>query len=136
MKTITVRADDKLVERLNHFREIDPEGSKSQSDFILKAIEEKIERVKLFRSGGLELKIPNPQMYNATDEQKINQVLNLSKCSNAMAEVCVSLDPGIDHIKAFYKDRLILNTKDIKENFKENFSDDLEYESKIRKEVR
>ena len=135
MKTITVRADDKLVERLNHFRKIDIDGSKSQSEFILKAIEEKIERVKLLRAGGLELKVPNPQIYIATDEQKINQVLNLSKCSRAMAETCVALDPGIDHIKAFYKDRLILNTDDIKERFKENFFNDLEYESKIRKEV-
>lgn len=126
-KALTVRIDEKSIKKMDYFRSEGLDNKISQSDFIQRAIENECERIRLQRGGGMELRIPNPNKFNATDEQKVQQVLNLSRLSNLMTETCVSLDPGIDHIKSFYKDRLITDTEDIKDKFSKNFYNDLEF---------
>ncbi len=126
-KALTVRIDEKAIKKMDYFRNEGFGNKMSQSDFIQRAIENECERIRLQRDGGMELRVPNPNKFIATEEQKMQQILNLSKLSNVMAETCVALDPGIDHIKAFYKDRLITDTEDIRDKFDKNFYDDLSF---------
>ncbi len=131
IKALTVRIDEKTIERMDYYRENNSEKI-SQSDFVRRAIENECERIRNQRSGGLELNIPNPQVYEASKEQAEQQILILSKLSNELNNNCVSLDPGIDHIKAFFKDRLILNDDITKNYFRDTFYKDLQFESKLK----
>lgn len=127
MKTITVRAEDKIVEMLNYFRELDPNGGKSQSDFIISAIKNECERIRSLRKGDMHLKVPNPQFFNTTEDQREKQILNLSNLDSIMKQTCISLNPGIGKICLYYQDRLITDDTYLRDKFQNNFYKDLDF---------
>ncbi|TGA61449.1 hypothetical protein E5F31_06290 [Clostridioides difficile] len=130
-KTITIRVEESLIDKLNYYKELDPDGNMSQSEFMCRAIEEKCERIRKQRSGSFELLIPNPQNVYSTDDEKKTIVLKLAECANEINKTNVSLDFGIDYLVGYAKQRLITDTKELRKKFETNFKKDLEFETSL-----
>lgn len=73
-KAINVRVTEELVESVNYFRTVNPTGELTQTDYVIKALEEKNERVKHLRAGGRYNKYSRiPIEKNNVDIEKVQQ---------------------------------------------------------------
>lgn len=71
-KAINVRVTEELVESVNYFRTVNPTGELTQTDYVIKALEEKNERVKHLRNGGRYIKYHRIPIENRrADREKI-----------------------------------------------------------------
>lgn len=130
LKTLNFKIDNELLERVNYYRAEDANGAMSQADFVNKALEEKCDRTKTLRSGGMLLKIPNPNNFVATDEQKIEIILKLSTCANTLMQINPGLSFGVDEILSYAKQLLITLPAEKRKEFELNFYKDLDFENK------
>lgn len=77
-KAINVRVTEELVESVNYFRTVNPTGELTQTDYVIKALEEKNERVKHLRDGGRYIKYFRIPIENRNvDIEKVQQARDI-----------------------------------------------------------
>ena len=77
-KAINVRVTEELVESVNYFRTVNPTGELTQTDYVIKALEEKNERVKHLRDGGRYIKYHRIPIENRNvDIEKVQQARDI-----------------------------------------------------------
>ena len=130
-KTVTVRIDEKTLERLNYYRCIDELAELSQSEFIIQAINEKCEAIRNHRSGGLSLKVPNPQFIIASNSKKVKSREILLNCMKDLNSNCPGLDFGTENILAYATQRLLTDSDIHRNKLENNFYIDMKFENKI-----
>lgn len=124
-KTITYKLNEKGLAKLNYYRGI---RAISQSDFSAIATEEKCNNDRLLRSGGVILKIPNPNFYNLSEEQRIEIIKTLSNCVNELNNITPYADMGLSEILSYAQSRLLKDDKKRRNELKENYYNDLKLE--------
>lgn len=73
-KMLSTRVPEELIDELTHYRKVNPTGELSQVDYVIKAIEEKNERVKHLRDGGRYIKYFRIPIENRNvDIEKVQQ---------------------------------------------------------------
>ena len=75
-KNITFSLDEKTIEKLNYYSSI---TGKTKVNFLEDALENEFNSVKFKRSGGMTLKIPNPNRANSMTETEKQFLLNVLK---------------------------------------------------------
>lgn len=85
-KAINVRVTEELVDSVNYFRTVNPTGELTQTDYVIKALEEKNERVKHLRDGGRYIKYFRIPIENRNvDIEKVQQARDiLFECAKKM----------------------------------------------------
>lgn len=130
-KTVTVRIDEKTLERLNYYRCIDELVELSQSEFIIQAINEKCEAIRSHRAGELSLRVTNPQFIIASNSKKVNSRKILLDCMNDLNANCPGLDFGIESILAYATQRLLTDSDNHRNKLENNFYTDMKFENKF-----
>ena len=130
-KNINVKVDERLVEKVNYYRKLEPNGEMSQPDFVVKALEEKCNRTKRIRGGGMVLNIPNPDMFRKTENQKEEILKVLAECSISLKKINPGLSFGIDEIMIYAKQHMFEMTNKQLKKFQENFYSDLKFEEEV-----
>ncbi|MBS4843121.1 MAG: hypothetical protein KH073_20035 [Clostridium sp.] len=130
-KNINVKVDEKLVERVNYYRTLEENGVMSQADFVIKALDEKCQRIKRLRSGGMILSIPNPDMFIKSESQKHEILKVLAECSINLKKINPGLSFGIDEIMIYAKQHMFEMTNKQQQELQENFYSDLKFEEGV-----
>lgn len=105
-KNINVKVNKELVERVNYYRTLEENGVMSQADFVIKALDEKCQRIKRLRSGGMIFSIPNPDMFIKSESQKHEILKALAECSIKLKKINPGLSFGIDEIMIYAKQHM------------------------------
>lgn len=124
-KTITYKLTEKGLAKLNYYR---GRRAISQSEFSAIATEEKCNNDRLLRSGGMILKVPNPNFYNLSEEQRIKIIQTLSNCVNELNNITPYADMGLSEILSYAQTRLLKDDEKRRNELKENYYNDLQLE--------
>lgn len=124
-KTITYKLSEKGLAKLNYYR---GRRAISQSEFSAIATEEKCNNDRLLRSGGMILKVPNPNFYNLSEEQRIKIIQTLSNCVNELNNITPYADMGLSEILSYAQTRLLKDDEKRRNELKENYYNDLQLE--------
>lgn len=124
-KTITYKLSEKGLAKLNYYR---GRRAISQSEFSVIATEEKCNNDRLLRSGGMILKVPNPNFYNLSEEQRIKIIQTLSNCVNELNNITPYADMGLSEILSYAQTRLLKDDEKRRNELKENYYNDLQFE--------
>lgn len=124
-KTITYKLSEKGLAKLNYYR---GRRAISQSEFSAIATEEKCNNDRLLRSGGMILKVPNPNFYNLSEEQRIKIIQTLSNCVNELNNITPYADMGLSEILSYAQTRLLKDDEKRRNELKENYYNDLQFE--------
>lgn len=134
VKAFTVRLDEKEVQKLNYYCSV---TGKNKTDFIADAIENEIKNIKLQRSGGMVLRIPNPEIANMMTESEkeiiLNELTEVGEDVPSRIKVIKS-NLGLGLIAKFLKSRFN-ESKEYKETLKDNFHQDIMFENNIYDEL-
>lgn len=130
LKTLNFKIDENLLKKTNYYRKVEPNGALSQLDYVTKALEEKNENTRTLRSGGMILRVPNPDRFNYHGGQQEEILTALSECVEKLRKIHPGLSFGIDEILIYAKYHFYEMTKKERENLENNFYKDLEIENK------
>ena len=130
-KNINVKVDERLVEKVNYYRKLDQNGEMSQADFVIKALDEKCNNERIIRSGGMILKIPNPNFYELTEEERIKIIQTLSKCVNELNSITPYAEMGLIDILSHTQTRLLKDDKKRRNEVREITCNDLNFEEAL-----
>ena len=97
----------------------------TQTEFIRKAVEEKLEKDRALRSGDLILTIPNPQRFVFTPEQGTEVVNAVANVATHVTNINGGLDAGLYEIVTFYSQRFFKDSESQRKTFENNFNNDL-----------
>lgn len=127
-KNINIKVDEALLEKINYYRKLDVNGELTQADFVVKALEEKCSKTQNLRSGGMDLKIPNPDRAVITESAKEIVLQALANCSIEFKKVNPAINFGIDEIFAYARYHMYEMSKLQRDKFENNFYEDLKFE--------
>lgn len=127
LRLVSVKVDGKLLNRVNYYRSVDPNGKMNQADFVIKALEEKCNRTQAIRKGNKFIEIPNLDLRGLTreNEEKILDVLLETLVK--IGKIDSSLNLGLEEIMIFVKRHSLMTDEERAEVLSEA-SDDLEFE--------
>ena len=91
-KALNVRIDENTVNRMKYYC---AELGKSEADFMAAAIESYCNALRLERSGGMSLTIPNPQTVTASADSKSEALAILSKAAHDLTKNESGLEFGL-----------------------------------------
>lgn len=126
-KTITYKLSEKGLAKLNYYR---GRRAISQSEFSAIATEEKCNNDRLLRSGGMILKVPNPNFYNLSEEQRIKIIKVLATCVGELNNITPYTDMGLSEILYYARTRFLKDDYIKKNNIKRNRDEDIEFEER------
>lgn len=129
-KNITFSFDEKTIEKLNYYSAI---TGKTKVSFLEAALEDKFNSVKFKRSGGMTLKIPNPNRANSMTETEKQFLLNVLKEVPEGAPERLKVlknNIGLGLIANFLEDRFS-DSEAMKKELEDNFYQDLLFDSNL-----
>lgn len=130
LKTINVKVDERLLDRVNYYREVDQNGAMSQADFVIKALNEKCERTKALRSGSKIIEIPNPVLRGISKEDEEKVIGIIFEAMKKIGEIDYNLNLGLEEIMIFLK-RYSLTSENKRSEILANGCDDLAFEEEV-----
>lgn len=111
-KNINVKVDERLVERVNYYRKLDPNGEMSQADFVIKALDEKCNRTMALRKGSKFIEIPNLDLQGVSKENE-EKILNIIfEAMVKIGKIDVGLTLGLEDIMLFIKRHSLMSDND------------------------
>lgn len=126
-KTINVKVDERLLDRVNYYRDVDPNGTMSQADFVIKSLEEKCDKTKALRGGSKIIEIPNPDLRGISSENEEKVIGILFEAIKQIGEIDYGINLGLEEIMIFIK-RHSLKTDNQKAEVLSNGCDDVAFE--------
>lgn len=121
-KILSVRVEDELLQKVNRFGGI---LNLSQAEFVTLAIENLVNDIMHERSGGATIKLPNPSNYLMSEDTKAEILDLLNKSNYTLTQITNSgVDLGFNLIKQFAEDRLLRDSKELKETYQKNLIED------------
>lgn len=129
-KNITFSLDEKTIEKLNYYSSI---TGKTKVSFLEDALDNEFNSVKFKRSGGMTLKIPNPNRANVMTETEKQYLLStLREAPEGAPERLQTLknNIGLELIAKFLEDRFS-DSEARKKELEDNFYQDLLFESNV-----
>lgn len=111
-KNINVKVDERLVERVNYYRGLDPNGEMSQADFVIKALEEKCNKTRAIRKGSKLIEIPNLDLRGISKENEEKVLDIIFEAMTKIGKVDSGLNLGLEEIMIFIKRHSLMSEKE------------------------
>lgn len=121
-KNLNFKIEENKLDKVNHYK-----GTDSQAVYVTKAIDEKTSTDRFVRSGGLVLKVPNPDFFVISENDKDEIMKALIECQMKLSSINPRYNFGIDYLVGYAKDHLFVMNKTTKEQFVKNMEEDSEF---------
>lgn len=131
LKTLNFKIDEKLLEKVNYYRSVEPNGALSQINYVKKALEEKNQKTRALRSGHEYIYFLNPYTFCDLKDKEEDVLSILTECLNKLSEINPILSFGIDEVLVYCKKLFYDVTKKERELFIKNNQDDIKFENEL-----
>ena len=128
-KTLNIKISEEVLDKMNYYRKENINGSASQADYVIEAIEEKNKKIRVLRGGGMLLNIPSPDRFLVSEKDKLEILNILGECSEKLRKINPGLSFGINEIFIYARNHFFECTEKQKQEFDKNIYKDLEFEN-------
>ena len=105
-KTLNFKIKEKLLNEVNYYRKLDPNGPLNQVNYVINALNEKNIRTENLINGGQLINVEKPDLSLISDIQKKEIINILAECLSKLLRINPYATLGVDEILIYAKNML------------------------------